>query len=171
MIHIDDLREKELLIARYFCGKTSKDFTPEEVYDMWCNWFKRDFRLGKSPTFKMVNGELVYRNDSPTFKNAEELRKEYNHAFKNIYKWIRKSLKDKSHDTLYYTKALERERNRMYGKVIGYAKPLNFYVRMITSKCMVAEFKLIEYNNRRHTVISGSCDKMLRYMEELKNNG
>lgn len=42
---IDNLKEKELVIAYYFCGNTHKQFSKYEVFDMWSNWFKKDFRI------------------------------------------------------------------------------------------------------------------------------
>ena len=39
MIHIDNLKEKELLIAHYFSENTKKELNPHEVFDMWSNWF------------------------------------------------------------------------------------------------------------------------------------
>ena len=61
MIHIDNLKEKELLIAHYFSENTKKELTPHEVFDMWSNWFKKDFRINNQPVFCVVDNELVYR--------------------------------------------------------------------------------------------------------------
>ena len=61
MIHIDNLNEKELLIAHYFSENTKKELNPHEVFDMWSNWFKKDFRINNQPVFCVVDNELVYR--------------------------------------------------------------------------------------------------------------
>ena len=62
MVYIDNLREKELVIAYYFCGNTHKEVTRHEVFDMWSNWFKRDFRVNNKPVFCIENNKLAYRN-------------------------------------------------------------------------------------------------------------
>ena len=70
MVHIDNLKEKELLIAHYFCGRSRKELTPVEVFEMWNNWFKQDFRINKQPAFKMVNDKLVYREEAKVNKDS-----------------------------------------------------------------------------------------------------
>ena len=64
MIHIDNLKEKELLIAHYFSENTKKELNPHEVFDMWSNWFKKDFRINNQPVFCVVDNELVYRKSA-----------------------------------------------------------------------------------------------------------
>ena len=64
MPYISNYREKTLLLAHYFCENQKKEVTPEEVYDMWSNWFKNDFRIDGKPTFKMVNSSLMYRDQT-----------------------------------------------------------------------------------------------------------
>lgn len=83
MIHIDNLLEKELLIVHYFCDLRKKDFSRAEVFDMWSNWFKRDFRINNQPVFCIVNDELVYRKHIK--KKDEKNREKYNHTFQNVY--------------------------------------------------------------------------------------
>lgn len=51
MIHIDNLLEKELLIAHYFCDLRKKEFSRAEVFDMWSNWFKKDFKINNQSVF------------------------------------------------------------------------------------------------------------------------
>ena len=166
LIHIDNLKEKELLIAHYFSENTKKELTPHEVFDMWANWFKNDFRINNQPVFYVVDNELVYRKS--VRKKDEKIRDKYNHAFQNIYKWIYNKVVTKSHDKMFFKQELQKERNREYGRVISFAKPLGIYITMNKSYSGLAEFKLMEYGNRSHTITSGDCDKMIAYLQNLK---
>ena len=117
MVHIDNLKEKELLIAHYFCGKSRKELTPVEVYDMWSNWFKNDFRINNQPTFKVVNDKLVYREEAKV-KKDKSICKKYSQAFQNIYIWIKRTLDTGCHDKVYFKQELDKERNREYGSFL-----------------------------------------------------
>ena len=165
MIHIDNLKEKELLIAHYFSENTKKELTPHEVFDMWSNWFKKDFRINNQPVFCVVNNELVYRKSVK--KKDEKIRDKYNHAFQNIYKWIYNKVVTKSHDKVFFKQELQKERNREYGRVISFAKPLGFYLAMSKSFYRLAEFKIITGDKKR-IITSGDCDKMIAYLQNLK---
>lgn len=165
-INIPNLKEKELLIAHYFCGKQNKEFTPQELFDMWSNWFKRDFRINGKPVFKVVNGELVYRRESKMHDN--DVLGQYNHMFRNIYKWIKNTLETASHDKIFLKEELGAERNRQYGRVIGVAKPLGIYIAMNTSFTQLAEFKLMRADNRSRIITSGNADKMIEYLNKMK---
>lgn len=167
MVKINNLKEKELLISYYFCENSTKKLNQSEVYDMWCNWFKDDFRINNQPTFRLLKGELVYRK-RPASKNAEKIRRQYNHTFQNIYKWIKASVGKKYHDKAYFRQQLDAERNREYGRVIGLAKPLGIYVTMDTSYKRLAYFKLVEYKRKGHTITSGDCYKMTEYLQNMK---
>ena len=163
---IPNLKEKELLVAHYFCGKQKKDFTPEELFDMWSNWFKQDFRINGKPIFKVVNDELVYRKNSKM--SDKGILRQYNHIFHNIYKWIKHTLEIESHDKIFFKEELRKERNRQYGRVIGVAKPLGIYIAMNTSFIQLAEFKLMRSDDRSRIVTSGNADKMIEYLNKMK---
>lgn len=163
---IPNLKEKELLVAHYFCGKQKKDFTPEELFDMWSNWYKHDFRVNGKPVFKVVNDELVYRKDSKM--SDKGILRQYNHIFQNIYKWIKRTLEIESHDKIFFKEELRKERNRQYGRVIRFAKPLGFYLAMSKSFNRLAEFKILNYGEKGRIITSGDCDKMITYLQNLK---
>lgn len=168
MIHIDNLKEKELLIAHYFSGKSKKELNPHEVFDMWSNWFKKDFRINGTPVFCIVDDELVYRK---SVKNKDkEICDKYNHTFQSIYRWIYKEVMTGTHDKIYFKQELQKERNREYGRVIHFAKPLGFYLAMSKSFCALAEFKILNYGEKGRIIISGDCDKMIRYLQDIKRN-
>ena len=166
MIHIDNLKEKELLIAHYFSENTKKELTPHEVIDMWSNWFKTDFRINNQPVFCVVDNELVYRKSVK--KKDEKIRDKYNHAFQNIYKWIYNKVVTKSHDKVFFKQELQKERNREYGRVISFAKPLGFYLAMSKSFSGLAQFKILIYGEKGRIITSGDCDKMIAYLQNLK---
>lgn len=166
MLHINNLKEKELLIAHYFCGNGKKEFSRQEVFDMWSNWFKKDFRVNGNPVFRIVDNELVYRKGSKV-KN-ESIRREYNQVFQSIYKHIKHDLDNKSHDKSYFKQELQKEHNKEYGRVIKLAKPLNIYLTMSKSFSRLAEFKLIEYGKKGRIITSGDCDKMIEYLKKMK---
>lgn len=90
MVYIDNLKEKELVIAYYFCGNTHKQFSRYEVFDMWSNWFKKDFRINNKPVFCLVDDKLVYRKSVKIKRNDMETLRKYNRAFQNIYMHILK---------------------------------------------------------------------------------
>ena len=166
MIHIDNLLEKELLIAHYFCDLRKKEFSRTEVFDMWSNWFKKDFRINNQPVFCVVDNELVYRKSVK--KKDEKIRDKYNHAFQNIYKWIYNKVVTKSHDKVFFKQELQKEHNREYGRVISFAKPLGFYLAMSKSFSGLAEFKILNYGEKGRIITSGDCDKMIAYLQNLK---
>ena len=165
-ICIPNLKEKELLIAHYFCGKQKKDFTPQELFDMWSNWYKHDFRVNGKPVFKVVNNELVYRKDSKM--SDKGILRQYNHIFQNIYKWIKRTLEIESHDKIFFKEELRKERNRQYGRVIGVAKTSGIYIAMNTTFTQLAEFKLMKSDDRSRIITSGNADKMIAYLQNLK---
>lgn len=167
MTHIDNLLEKELLIAHYFCDLRKKDFSRAEVFDMWSNWFKKDFRINNQPVFCIVDDELVYRKHIK--KKDEKICEKYNHTFQNIYICIDNMLKDESHDRAYFKEELKRLRNKLYGRMIGRAKPLGFYLAMSKSFHHLAEFKILNYGEKGHIITSGDYDKMIRYLQNIKN--
>lgn len=169
MVQIDNLKEKELLIAYYFCEKSKKELAPHEVFDMWSNWFKNDFRVKGKPVFCVVDDELVYRKSAKM--TDENIRKRYNHTFQNIYKWIKCTVEIESHNKLYFRQELDRERNKEFGRVIRVAKPLGIYIIMNKSYSHLAEFKLMEYGKKRYTITSGDCDKMINYLQKMKAVG
>lgn len=115
----------------------------------------------------MVNDKLVYREEAKV-KKDKSICKKYNHAFQNIYKWIKRTLDIERHDKAYFKQELDKERNREYGRVIGLAKTLNVHVMMNTSYNQLARFTLSDYKNRRHTITSGDCDKVIAYLKEIK---
>ena len=167
MIHIDNLLEKELLIAHYFCDLRKKEFSRTEVFDMWSNWFKKDFKINNQSVFCIVDDELVYKKHIK--KQDEKIRENYNHTFQNIYKYIEKLMNDESHDRAYFKDELKRLRNKLYGRVIGLAKPLGFYLAMNNSFHKLAEFKILNYGEKGHIITSGDYDKMIRYLQNIKN--
>lgn len=166
MVHINNLKEKELLIANYFCGKTRKELTPHEVFDMWSNWFRKDFRVNGKPVFCIVDNELVY---SKSGKNLDEnICKEYNQTFQKIYKWIKRAVEIDGHNKAYFHQQLDYERRKEFARVVAKAKPLGFYVQLSEGnlyKNRLGYFKLIK---GKKTITSGDCDKMIEYMEGFK---
>lgn len=169
MIHIDNLKEKELVIAYYFCGNTHKQFSRYEVFDMWSNWFKKDFRINNKPVFCIIDNKLAYRKFVKIKRNDMETLKQYNQAFQNIYTCIKKMLSEKGHDKTFLRQELEKERKREYKRVIRVAKPLNIYISMNTKNTRLAEFMLHNYGEWKGAITSGDCDKMIKYMNKKLN--
>lgn len=167
MIHIDNLYEKELLIAHYFCDWKRSAFTRAEVFQLWTNWFKNDFCIKKKSVFCIVDDELVYQEHIK--QQDEEIRKENNHTFQNIYKYVDSMLKEDSHDRAYFKEELKALRNRSYGRVIRLTKPLGFYLTMSKSFDRLADFKIMKYGEKGHIITSGDCDKMINYLQNVKN--
>lgn len=166
MKQIANLKEKKLLIAHYFCEKTRKQLTHHEVFDMWSNWFKNDFRIKGKPVFCIENNELVYRKSIK--RKDENIRKLYNQKFQNIYKWIKRTLEIDSHNKIFFKQELGKLRNKSYGRVLRLAKPLGIYIAMNTSYNRLAEFSLVDYKNRSHTITSGNCDKIIKYLQNME---
>lgn len=169
MIRIDDLKEKELLIAYYFASNPKKEVKPSSVYNMWCNWFKQDFWINNKPLFRIANRELVFRKNANKVVEENVLDK-YRHTFQCIYGWIKKLLYDDTHDKEYLKQELDRERNKEYGKVVSLAKTLRVYVYMKTSYKNLSEFTLTDFNDRKHVLARGSCAKMIEYLEGMKKS-
>jgi len=168
MVHINNLKEKELLIANYFCDKTKKELTPYEVFDMWSNWFRKDFRVNGKSVFCIVNGELMYRKSVK--KPNESIRREYNQTFQKIYKWIKRAVEIDSHNKAYFHQQLDYERKREFTRVVAKAKSLGFYVHLSEDnlyKNQLAYFKLLKCNK---TITSGDCDKMINFLRGVKTD-
>jgi len=168
-MHIDNLKEKELLIANYFCGKTRKELTPHEVFDMWSNWFKKDFCVDGKPVFYVVDKELIYRK---SVKNLDEsIRREYNQAFQNIYRWIKRTVEIDSHNKAFFHQELDKERKKEFTRIVAEAKPLGFYVIMSNINLYKNRLACFSLTKKKKTVTSGDCDKMIDYLKGLKANG
>lgn len=166
MVKIKNLKEKELLIANYFCGKSRKEYSPINVWDMWSNWFKNDFRINGQVVFKMMNdGNLSYRPDVKIKKDISILKK-YNRLFKNIYAWINSTLRVTSHDKEYFHQALDRERKRGFSRVLAMAKPLGFYVTLGTDNLYKNKLGYFQLVKGKNTVISGDCDKIIEFLKK-----
>ena len=167
MPNISNYREKTLLLAHYFCDKTRKEVIPTEVYDMWCNWFGNDFKIGKEPTFKMVNDNLVFRK-KPTSKDDEKLCKQYNRIFHDAYKWIKKSVENERNSKKYFQNELDRERKKGFAKILTLAKPMGLYITLSKKnlyKNRLGYYSLVKCNK---ILTSGDCDKMIEYLKKMK---
>ena len=90
MMNIDNLNEKELLIAYYFCGNKQKQLTQHEVFDMWSNWFKRDFRVNNKPVFCIENNKLAYRKSVKIKSKDMAILKDYNESFQKYISILKK---------------------------------------------------------------------------------
>ena len=159
MPHIDNYKEKRLLIANYFYGKTRKELCPGEVFDMWRNWFKEDFLVNGKPIYKIKNGEL---------ERVKNVSKKYFHTFDSTYTWIKKSVENKNNSTTYFRSELDRVRKRGFAEILSLAKPLGFYVKLSEKnlyKNKLGNYHLIKNNE---TVTSGDCDKIIKYLKEYK---
>ncbi len=164
----DNLKEKELLIAHYFCEKSRKEPTSHEIFDMWSNWFKNDFRVNGKSVFVVVDDELVYRK---SVKSSDvNILKRYNHTFQNIYKYIKRTLEIDGHNKAFFRQELDKERNREYGRVISIAKPLDIYVSMNARYNKLADFRLSVYKKKGQTITCGDCDKMIKYLNKVKKD-
>lgn len=166
MIQFNNLKEKELLIQNYFCEKTRKELTPNEVFDMWSNWFRNDFRIHGQPVFCVVGGELKYRETAEI--SDGDILKKYNETFQCIYRWIKKGVDNKNNTKKHFRDELDKERRKEFAKIVALAKPLK--IRVILSdknlyKNQLGRFKLIKGNKE---LTSGDCDKVIKYLRKLK---
>ena len=165
-IYIPNLKEKELLIAHYFCEKSKKDVTLEEVFDMWCNWFKNDFRINNQPTFCVRNGMLEYRSNVK--KKDMNILKQYDKAIKLIYKWIKRAVDIPEHNKMYFKRQLDDERKREFSRILPLARRMGFYLTLSEKdlyKNKLGHFHLVKDTR---TIISGDCDKVIDYLEKMK---
>lgn len=165
-IYIPNVKEKELLIAHYFCEKSKKQLTLEEVFDMWCNWFKSDFRIDNQPTFCVRNGMLEYRNNVK--KKDINILKQHDKAIKLIYKWIKRAVEIPEHNKMYFKSQLDAERKREFSRILAIAKPMGFFLILSEKdlyKNKLGNFHLVKDTK---TLISGDCDKVVNYLEKMK---
>ena len=166
MIKYDNLKEKELLIAYYFCEKSKKELTVHEVFDMWANWFKNDFRINGKPVFCVVDDKLIYRSSAKM--DDEKILRQYNHTLQNIYKWIYNKVEIKSHNKLFFKQELDNERRRGFAKILSFAKPMGLYVTLGEKdlyKNKLGFYQIIKNNN---VITAGDCDKIIKYLQNLK---
>lgn len=162
MVHIDNLEEKKLLIANYFCEKTRKELTAHEVFDMWSNWFKNDFRINGKPVFCIVDNELVYRK---SVKNSDEIiRKKYNRTFQDIYRWIKRVINNECHNKAYFHQELDRERRREFSRILELAKPQGFYLTLSKKDLYKNKLGCFHLVKNSKTAICGDCDKVIAYL-------
>lgn len=165
-MHINNYREKTLLISHYFCDKSKKELTPIEVYDMWCNWFKDDFRIDGRPTFKMENDKLVFRKENHSPEN-EIICKQYNKIFNSAYLWIKKSVENENNSKQHFKNELDRERKKGFAKILSLAKPMGLYVTLSKRK----PYNKLGYYSiaKEHKVLTGGdCDKVIEYLKMSK---
>ena len=126
-IHIDNYREKGLLIALYFYRKQKKELTRNEVYDMWRNWFSEDFKDNKNQPLKMVNDKLVISKKNHT-KDEVILFERYNKIFDSAFSWIERSVKNKHNNESYFKNELDKIRKQGLWRLCSYAKSLDLSV-------------------------------------------
>ena len=168
--HINNYREKTLLIAHYFCEKSRKELTPAEVYDMWCNGISGDFRIGGEPTFKIENDILVFRKKSHS-QADEVICRQYNKIFKSAYAWIKKSVENEHNSKQHFKNELDRERKKGFAKILTLAKPMGLYVTLGKKnlyKNKLGYYQIIKGNN---IITAGDCDKMIEYLQKMKKEG
>ena len=166
-VHIDNYREKTLLIANYFYGKSKKELTKAEVYDMWRNWFNADFKIGDKPVFKIVDNKVVYRKN-PETKNEKILYARYRDILSKAYKWIKKSVENKHNSQKYFQSELDRIRKRELATLVSLAKPRGMYV-ILSSKNLyknhLGYFSVIKGNK---TLTSGKFYKVRDYIKKAE---
>lgn len=132
-VHIDNYREKTLLIANYFYGKSKKELTKAEVYDMWRNWFNADFKIDDKPVFKIVDNKVVYRKN-PETKDEKILYARYRDILSKAYNWIKKSVENKHNSQKYFQSELDRTRKRELATLVSLAKPKGLSVILDNKK-------------------------------------
>lgn len=165
--HINNYREKTLLIANYFCEKSRKELTPTEVYDMWCNWFSGDFRIDGHPTFKIENNKLVFRKKAHSLAD-EVICTQYNKVFDSAYTWIKKSVENKNNTKQHFKNELDRERKKGFAKILTLAKPMGLYVTLSQKnlyKNRLGYYSIVKNNK---VLTSGDCDKIIEYLRKMK---
>ena len=166
-VYIDNYREKALLIANYFYGKSKKELNKAEVYDMWRNWFNADFKIDGKPVFKIVDNKVVYRKN-PETKDEQIIYKKYNCILNDAYNWIRKSVENKHNSQKYFQSELDRIRKRELATLVSLAKPKGMYV-ILSSKNLyknhLGYFSVIKGNK---TLTSGKFYKMRQYLKSVK---
>lgn len=165
--HINNYREKTLLIANYFCEKSRKEITQAEVYDMWCNWFSGDFRINGHPSFKIENDKLVFRKKSHS-KDDEAICKQYNKIFDSAYTWIKKSVENKNNTKQYFKNELDRVRKKGFARILILARPMGLYVTLSKKnpyRNKLGYYQIIKDNK---IITSGDCDKIIEYLQKMK---
>lgn len=166
-VHIDNYREKGLLIALYLYKKQKKELTPEEVYDMWCNWFKEDFRDDKNQHLKMVNGKLVFRKKTHS-KDEGIICERYNRIFDSAFGWIEASVKNKHNSELYLKNELDKIRKQGLWRLCSYAKSLDWSVVLSKKNLYKNELGYYQIIENGKIINSGNCDKMIMYLKQMK---
>lgn len=159
MPYINNYKEKTLLIANYFCEKTRKEPTPAEVYDMWRNWFNKDFLYNGKPIYKINKGNLKIRKNIP---------KTYYKTFESAYMWIKKKVENPNNTKQYFKNKLDTERKHGLKKILSLANPLGLYVVLDEKdlyKNKLGRYQVIKDNK---ILISGNCDKIVWYLKENK---
>ena len=166
-IHIENYREKGLLIALYFYRKQKKELTRNEVYDMWRNWFSEDFKDNKNQPLKMVNDKLVISKKNHT-KDEMILCERYNKIFDSAFGWIEASVKNKHNSELYLKNELDKIRKQGLWRLCSYAKSLDWSVVLSKKKLYKNELGYYQVIKNGKIINSGNCDKMIVYLKQMK---
>ena len=169
-VHIDNYREKTLLIANYFYGKSKKELNKAEVYDMWRNWFKEDFLVGDKSVFKIVDNKVVYRKN-PETKSEKRTYARYRDVLSKAFNWIKKSVENKHNSQQYFQSELDRIRKRELASLVSLAKPKGIYVTLSSKnlyKNQLGHYSLMKDDK---TLTSGKFIKMQQYLNSINKKG
>lgn len=165
---LSDLYEKRLLIARYFIKlkEADKEFSEKDMYHMWNNYFRHDFKISPKRRFKLQEGKfyscLVLENSKNV---SDEIIKSYNNKWKKIYKFLRNYVKE--HSLSKCDKDIMGLRNENCRQLIKIFKPLGYFVADATEK--LSDPRLAVYHlYSGKTKYNGCYSKLLEYADSIR---
>ena len=168
--HICNYREKSLLIANYFYGKSRKELNIAQVYDMWRNWFNEDFMVGDKPVFKLAGDKVVLRK-KPESKAEERLFKKYTHLLYDSYAWIKKSVENKHNSMKYFQNEIDKIHRREFAILVYLAKPKGIYVTLSNKNLYKNHLGYYSLMQDGKTLTSGKFIKMQQYLNSINKKG
>lgn len=134
MLNIRNAEEKKMIVAYYMVGVLNKNLGIENVWRIWCKFWKTDFVVdGK--LLRMYNHYLVSSKTKARAKlrlgeNIQEF-KEYDDFLIEVYEWIKKNYdetKDRNANAHFYKK-----------KLLAYRAECNRNIREIFNKSGLKE--------------------------------
>lgn len=163
---IKDIKEKRLIIARYFIkvSNNGKKFGEKDIYCMWNNYFPNDFRVGKGQRLKLQKRRGYLALALPSCKGVLEGEvKTYANLWSRSKSWVFKYVRAHTLDEC--GKDLGKLRREQERALKSACKHIGYGAKM----CQQPKSRLAEYHIFTEGVCrNGSFSSVMEEVERVK---
>ena len=168
MVQIKNLKEKRLIIARYFINKknSGKEFDEKDIFYMWNNYFPSDFRVSMHQKLKLQikdgKSKLIFPYDT---KISADIINGYSQIWNEICHRINGYVRDY---TLEKCDAdLTKLRHRHARKIKNHCENIKYGAKLTNEpKNKLSTYVFFQKNFSR----SGNYEQVLAWVQDIKNS-